>query len=142
MYIFYKNLACICLTSLLLAEELIETKDLTMEEGHLKPFGQGRPNTPVETVSGFPEPRNFFERHVLKGQPLLMRGAVKNMAGFRRWTDNYLQSVSSKFDHVVSVDTVEGLKFSANLQMSEFLEKYAAKSSYMYMSTSVPEFFK
>ena len=125
----------------LLVASVIEEKDLTKEDGHLKPFGYGRPSYPVDTIDHFPEPRHFFEQYVYPTKPLFMKGVVNEHTGYQRWTDEYLKFVSKQHDHVVAVEIGEGIKYSTKLQMWEFVDKYT-NTEYMYLFTPVPHFLR
>lgn len=71
--------------------------DLEKEAGHLKPFGYGRPNHPVEEVTEFPAPKEFFEKYVLPMKPVLMKGVGNYQRAFNLWTDGYFLSKNSEF---------------------------------------------
>ena len=46
--------------------------------GHLQPLGSHQaPEPPIREVQGFPSPLEFYDEHVVKSAPVLMKGAAK-----------------------------------------------------------------
>ncbi|KAL3883788.1 hypothetical protein ACJMK2_030019 [Sinanodonta woodiana] len=116
-------------------------RDLTQEPGHLKPFGFGRPNHPVDEVQGFPDPETFFRNYVFSLKPLKMIGASKLSPGFSLWSDDYFLSLEESSDHNINVETVkkESRKQQIiDMKFSDFLRIYNVSEKYMV--DSVPEF--
>lgn len=60
--------------------------------GHLQPLGSHQPPLgsikSTDFVPGAPE---FFKHNALPGEPLLFKGAAKNMPAYSKWTDQYLR---------------------------------------------------
>ncbi|XP_033634064.1 bifunctional peptidase and arginyl-hydroxylase JMJD5-like [Asterias rubens] len=108
--------------------------------GHLKPLGWHRPAEPdVDTVNSVPEPKEFFEKYVRHGRPLLMKGAAKNMAAFKLWKDDYLRSQHGELE----VEVEEGKKENRSrglwsMKLHEFLDEYGQGDIYM-VSSVLPE---
>ena len=117
---------------------LVIGRDLTLEPGHLKPFGFGS-NEPVEEVTGFPEPEDFFRTYVWPIKPLKMKGAAKISPAFEKWADEYFLSQDYSGVEKVTVETMK--KESRQQQVTEltfpdFVRIY--NNSEYYMVNSVP----
>ena len=60
--------------------------------GHMLPLGSHMPPLHVEETERFPNPITFYEEHVAKNKPLIMRGLIKEMEAFQNWRyDSYLR---------------------------------------------------
>lgn len=113
--------------------------ELDQQEGHLKPFGVGRPNRQVEEVSDFPSPQDFFEKFVLPMKPLVIRGASSIAKAVSLWTDEYFLEERSAFlvnsepfqKQVVHQPVIE-------VPFNEFVSTY--NRSGRYMVNPVPPF--
>lgn len=140
MFCEMRNSVVICILCVLSTTFRVFAVDLTSEDGHMKPFGTGRPNSPVTEVQKFLAPREFFENYVIPGTPLLMKGGAKSWKGYHLWSDEYLGSTGRQFDHLVSVEPIGGLKRFAMVQFAEFIETY--QTSRHYMTTKVPPFLR
>ncbi|XP_052244595.1 tRNA wybutosine-synthesizing protein 5-like [Dreissena polymorpha] len=79
--------------------------DLTKEPGHLKPFGTGGVNRPVEEIDGFPDPEYFFENYVKPTKPLKMKGAARISKAMGKWSDEYFLSLDDALDTEVKLET-------------------------------------
>ena len=112
---------------------------LETQEGHLKAFGEGRPNRPVEEVNGFPGPKHFFENYVTPMKPVLMKGAAKLSKGYTLWTDEYFLTENSDFK-VMSEPSMKQVLFQTMkyITFTEFVSEY--KESGHYMINVVPTF--
>ncbi|KAL4233739.1 hypothetical protein ACF0H5_008419 [Mactra antiquata] len=117
--------------------------DLTLEKGHLKPFGEGRPSQPVEELDYFPSAEEFFENYVKPLKPVKMKGAAKMSSAFGKWTDDYFLAQDEADVHKVSVETkkkesreqdVESMSFK------EFVSKY--NHTEHYMVDGVPKYLR
>lgn len=112
-------------------------------DGHLKPFGSVGPYLPTDEVAGFPSTAVFFRRYVNRMRPLKMVGAAKQSNGFRRWTDEYFQSLSSADNYSVSVESGKKEDRSNpvySMSFREFVLQY--NSTDRYMVDSVPDFIR
>ncbi|KAK3593837.1 hypothetical protein CHS0354_011438 [Potamilus streckersoni] len=119
----------------------ISCRDLTQEPGHLKPFGFGRLNHPVDEVQGFPDPETFFRNYVFSLKPLKMTGASKLSPAFLLWSDDYFLSLEESKDHNINVETAKKEKRTQkviDMTFSDFLRVYNVSEKYMV--DSVPEF--
>ena len=117
--------------------------DLTLEPGHLKPFGDGRPTLPVEEFQGFPNPKYFFENYANPLKPLKMVGAAKFSPAFKKWTDEYFLDQAEPDDHRVTVETKkkEDRKQPVlNMRFKNYVRTY--NNSDNYMVNAVPDFIK
>ena len=60
--------------------------------GHMLPLGSHMPPLHVEETERFPNPITFYEEHVAKNKPLIMRGLIKETEAFQNWRyDSYLR---------------------------------------------------
>ena len=121
----------------------IKSKDLTLEPGHLKPFGEGRPSQPIEELIGAPNPSHFFENYVKPLKPLKMVGAAKQSQAFSKWSDDYFLSLEEPPGHTVSVETVKKERRDQNVKdmsFKEFVRIY--NSTDHYMVNAVPKFIR
>jgi len=92
--------------------------------GHLQPLGSHQaPEPPIREVQGFPSPLEFYDEHVVKSAPVLMKGAAKGaqehcassvslrlsaaeLPIYETWTDEYMKK---NFGHEL-VEVEEGKK--------------------------------
>lgn len=117
--------------------------DLTLEPGHLKPFGEGGFSQPVEELDYFPSARDFFENYVKPLKPVKMKGAAKMSAAFGKWNDDYFLTLDESSKHQVSVETKKKenrQQPQENMQFKEFVKSY--NDSEYYMVDSVPTFLR
>lgn len=112
---------------------------LDKQDGHLKRFGEGRPNYPVEEVTGYPHPRDFFENYVIPMKPLVMRGAARISKALTLWTDDYFLAERSNFI-VISEPFQEQVLHQPvkHVTFTEFVSTY--NHSGHYMVNEVPPF--
>ncbi|KAK3097177.1 hypothetical protein FSP39_007148 [Pinctada imbricata] len=137
-YVVQSFCVVIFLLKLCLSERILEN-----EAGHLKPFGATNSVLDVERISGFPNPRTFFEKYAIPKRPLIMRDAAKVSRAFHLWTDEYFYSAEGSKSHKVSTETMK--KEDRNQQTKEmsffdFVLKY--NDSDIYMVNPVPEFIR
>ena len=60
--------------------------------GHLKALGMhSGPEGSIDQVEGFLEPKEFYDNYVSLSQPVLFKGAAKNIPAYKLWTDEYLE---------------------------------------------------
>ena len=60
--------------------------------GHLQPLGSHRPpEGGIQSLDFVPDPYDFFHSYVLRGKPVIFKGAAKSSKGFYLWTDEYLR---------------------------------------------------
>ena len=112
---------------------LVIGRDLSLEPGHLKPFGFGS-HAPVEEVSGFPEPSDFFRTYVWPIKPLKMKGAAKISPAFERWTDEYFLSLDFSGMEKVTVETKKKENRQQDvisLTFTDFVRTYNNSDNYM-----------
>ncbi|XP_062575228.1 tRNA wybutosine-synthesizing protein 5-like [Saccostrea cucullata] len=116
-------------------------RDLTKENGHLKPFGYANSTLKCDEVEKFPPPDVFFRDYVFPKRPLVMRNAAKISPAFKLWTDDYFLQVDEPRTHVVSVETEkkENRKQDVHdMPFTEFVGSY--NNSGIYMVNPVPKF--
>ena len=60
---------------------------------HFLPLFTTRPpeKPGIDVLDYVPDPPDFFSRYIKNGRPVVFKGAAKNMAAFRLWTDEYLR---------------------------------------------------
>ncbi|KAJ8315593.1 hypothetical protein KUTeg_007743 [Tegillarca granosa] len=123
--------------------ELILCRDLTLEYGHMKPFGSGRPNIEVEEFQNFPSPKIFFENNVLPMKPLIMKGAAKMSPAYDLWTDDYFLGLAIPDDNMVLVETKKKENRSQptlDMNFQNFVKIY--NKTDQYMVNPVPDFLR
>lgn len=119
------------------------SKDLTLEPGHLKPFGQGGPTKPLTEIDYFPTAREFFENYVKPLQPVKMKGVAKMSPAFERWNDDYFLAQEEPEGSVISVETVKKESRQQrvdNMSFKEFVRIY--NHTEHYMVDAVPQFLR
>ncbi|XP_071507437.1 bifunctional peptidase and arginyl-hydroxylase JMJD5-like [Diadema antillarum] len=117
-----------------------ESLDEVQPPGHLKPLGSHRPpEMPgVDVLERVPDPPDFFSRYVEAGRPAVFKGAAKEMASYRLWTDEYL---SGRYGDLI-VEVEEGKKENRSkdlwrMPLSKFIKSYRQED--VYLVTDVPE---
>ena len=77
---------------LLLCQLFVFCKQEFIPTGHLQPLGSHRPpEGAIKSVAHVPTPQEFYYEYVLKGQPVIFKGAAKLSPGFQLWSDSYLR---------------------------------------------------
>lgn len=128
---------------LILLVEIIFGKDLTSLPGHLKPFGEGGLNHPLEEIDYFPTAEEFFENYVKPLKPVKMKGAAKMSPAFEKWTDDYFLTLDEPSDHHVSLETRKKESRQQemdSMQFKEFVKIY--NQTEYYMVDAVPKFLR
>ena len=77
---------------LLLCQLFVFSKQEFIPTGHLQPLGSHRPpEGAIKSVEHVPTSQEFYNEYVLKGQPVIFKGAAKLSPGFQLWSDSYLR---------------------------------------------------
>lgn len=107
--------------------------------GHLQPLGSHRPpDGPVESIKYVPHPQDFYNDYVLKGQPVIFKGASRLSPAFDLWTDSYLREQYGDVNVRVDYGKKENRAKSADhMSFEEFLKTY--NDSDHYLVDSLPE---
>lgn len=122
---------------------LAYSRDLTLEPGHLKPFGISKSTQICDEVDKFPQPDVFFGEYVFKKRPLVMRNAAKLSPAFKTWTDDYFLQANEPKNHVVSIETEKKENRQQEVRempFTEFVSIY--NTSGIYMVNPVPTFIR
>lgn len=119
------------------------SRDLTLEPGHLKPFGISKSTQICDEVDEFPQPDVFFGEYVFKKRPIVMRNAAKLSPAFKTWTDDYFLQVNEPNNHLVSIETKKKENRQQEVRempFTEFVSIY--NTSGIYMVNPVPTFIR
>ena len=118
---------------------LIERKE-NIPTGHLRPLGwQVRSDGPIYEESVTIGPGQFWDAHVLKRQPTVLRGLVFGAEAIDKWSDSYLNREFGHLDIKVTerkprYDRVEEKKIQ--MKLKDFLRTY--RTDDLYLKTIVP----
>lgn len=118
----------------------IESPDNNGLVGHLKPFGHQRaPEGPVPEYDTVLHPREFWEKHVSKKLPLVFRGAIKESAAYKLWTDEYL--AENYGDNLVLYEkrSEDRGQSARKMPLRDFIKGYKDRESSIYAVTLIPE---
>ena len=118
----------------------VEPPDENGLVGHLKPFGHQRlPEGPVMEYDTVLHPREFWEKHVSKKLPLVFRGAIKESAAYRLWTDEYL--AENYGDNLVLYEKrhEDRTQSAKKMPLRDFIRAYKNEEKNIYAVTLIPE---
>ena len=118
----------------------VEPPDENGFVGHLKPFGHQRPpEGPVTEYDTVLHPREFWEKHVSKKLPLVFRGAIKESAAYRLWTDEYL--AENYGDNLVLYEKrhEDRTQSAKKMPLRDFIRAYKNEEKNIYAVTLIPE---
>ncbi|CAH3190414.1 unnamed protein product [Porites evermanni] len=124
---------------LLLCQLFVFSKQEFIPTGHLQPLGSHRPpEGAIKSVEHVPTSQEFYNEYVLKGQPVIFKGAAKLSPGFQLWSDSYLREKYG--DVIVRVDygkKENRARPADNIALREFLSIY--NDSDRYLVDTLPE---
>ena len=135
------NLLWILVSSIMLV--FVQGSDITTEQGHLKPFGEGRPSHPVEQIDYFPTAKQFFKNYVKASKPVKMKGVAKMSPAFDKWTDDYFLAQDEPSDNKITVETKKKESRQQrvdSMSFKEFVKIY--NTTEHYMVDAVPKFLR
>ena len=113
--------------------------DLTLEAGHLKPFGFGK-TVPIDEIDNFANPKHFFKKYVWPLKPLKMKGAAKMSQAYNKWNDDYFLSLPYMKDQTVSIETKKKESRQQEVLSMSFLNFVRTyNNTENYMVDAVPE---
>ncbi|XP_070548086.1 uncharacterized protein [Ptychodera flava] len=100
--------------------------------GHLRPLGyQRKPEGKVKEYEEAPHPKKFWEDHVSKKRPLVLRQALTESPAALKWDDHYLRENYGDVDVLIEKKKENREKQPQRLQFSEFIDNYKVEDRYV-----------
>lgn len=99
--------------------------------GHMKPFGYQRaPDGPVTEYKEVLHPEEFWNKHVLREEPLVFRQAIKDSPAISKWTDSYLREKYGDLDVLIELKKEDRAHSAKRMNISTFLDRYNTEDVY------------
>eukprot|EP00795_Rhopilema_esculentum_P009058 gene9058-16704_t len=109
--------------------------DPRLSPGHMKPLGTGRPKFPVEALTAYPSPQEFFDNYVDKKRPFIIYGAAKSSPAFTKWTHAYFKGNPEIANMHVSVDKdkkeLNNISDYRHMKFGKFLDRFQSEEMYL-----------
>lgn len=108
-----------------------------------QPLGKQSTQQPVEEVEGWLEPAQFFNHYVVKGIPVLFKGAAKQFPAYDKWTDEYFLNNPTAKTSLISLE--KGKKETRQggmepVSLAEFVQRYTKED--LYCVSGLPNFLR
>ncbi|XP_070548084.1 uncharacterized protein [Ptychodera flava] len=106
--------------------------------GHLRPLGyQRKPEGKVKEYEEAPHPKKFWEDHVSKKRPLVLRQALTESPAALNWDDDYLRKNYGDVDVLIEKKRENRDTQPQRMQFSEFIDNYKVED--WYVVTVLPD---